>query len=169
MQLDIALHELNNTVECGELLFWGKISADKADYFIAMAIDYEGKYEFPDKKFFWASSKTFKFEQLPEPLEQHNEFANNSNPFSGDVNTVLQKLEPDEGEGEEPPPAEPEDGEGEGADDLADTSSEDDVVKVPPKNFLELHRLAFTVRAIENDCQIVPLGSIKLTPHHEVR
>ena len=134
-----------------------------------MAVDYDGKYEFPDKRFFFAHSSDFKFEQMPDPLDQHNEFANLSTPFTGDNKTIIQKLEPDEGEGEEAPPAEPEDGEGDQEENLDDTSSEDEAVKVPPKNFTELHRLVFTVRAIENDCQIVPQGSVKLTPHHEVR
>lgn len=169
MQLEIALHELNNSITCGELLFWGKIAAEKGDYFIAMAVDYEGKYEFPDKRFFFAHSSNFKFEQMPDPLDQHNEFVNLNTEFSGDSNKILEKLEPDEGEGEEPPPEEPADGEGEGEDNLEDTSSEDEAVKVPPKNYTELHRLVFTVRAIENDCQILPQGSVKLTPHHEVR
>ena len=60
-----------------------------------------------------------------------------------------------EGEGDQPNPLE--------------DSSSDDEIKVPPKNFTELDRLSFTIRAIENDCQCVPLGSIKLTPLHEVR
>ena len=167
MQLEIALHELNNSIDCGELLFWGKISAEKGDYFLAMAVDYEGKYEFPDKRFFYAPSKTFKFEQIPDPLDQHNEFANMSTPFSGDPNLVIKKLEPDEDPEAAEPAPEGEDGEGE--DNLDDTSEDEDAIKVPPKNFTELNRLAFTVRAIENDCQLVPQGSIKLTPHHEVR
>jgi len=40
---------------------------------------------------------------------------------------------------------------------------------VPPKNFTELDRLAFVVRAIENDCNLAPVGAFKLTPTHELR
>jgi radial spoke head protein 9 len=32
-----------------------------------------------------------------------------------------------------------------------------------------LDRLAFVVRAIENDCSVVPVGAFKLTPSHELR
>ena len=37
------------------------------------------------------------------------------------------------------------------------------------RNFTELDRLHYTVLAIENDCHIVPKGSLKLTSKHEVR
>jgi radial spoke head protein 9 len=33
----------------------------------------------------------------------------------------------------------------------------------------ELDRLHYHVRAIENDCHIIPQGSVKLTPKHEVQ
>lgn len=48
-------------------------------------------------------------------------------------------------------------------------SDDEDQVKVVPKNLTELDRLAYIVRAIENDCQIVPIGAYKLTPGHELR
>jgi radial spoke head protein 9 len=34
---------------------------------------------------------------------------------------------------------------------------------------LELDRLVYTVRAIEVDCQTVPIGAYKMTPSHEMR
>jgi radial spoke head protein 9 len=166
MQLDLAISELTANSGCEEVLFWGKITGEKADYFIAMCVHFTGKYEFPDKQFYWASSKDFKFAVLPDPLEQHNDLADSSNPFTGDHAFIIKNLEAPEGEGEGD--AEPAAEEGEG-DQEAEDSSEDDQVKIPPKNFTELDRLSFTVRAIENDCQLVPIGSIKLTPKHEVR
>ena len=48
-------------------------------------------------------------------------------------------------------------------------SDEEEEVKVPPKNFTELDRLAYIVRAIETECQLVPVGAYKLTPNHELR
>jgi len=36
-------------------------------------------------------------------------------------------------------------------------------------NFTELHRLHYTVLAIENDCHIIPKGSIMMQPNHEMR
>lgn len=170
IQLEIGLTNLNNSIECDELLYWGKITGLKADYLIAVAIFYEGKYEFPVKKFYWATNNDYKFEEMPETLDQHTEYINKYNDFfSGEPAKILENLEaPAEGEGDEKPDDNANEGEGEENKDL-DTESEDDEIKIPPKNLTELDRLAFVVLAIENDCQIVPIGSIKLTPLHEVR
>jgi radial spoke head protein 9 len=170
--LEVGLNNLNNSLEeCDELLFWGRIQGLKSDYLIAMAVLYEGKYEFPVKKFYWASTNDFKFEELPETLPQHVEFINKYNDFfSGDPTTILEKLEEGAGEGDGEAAQEQAQDEGEGAEkNELDSSSEDEQQKEPPKNMTELDRLSFVVKAIENDCQIVPLGSIKLTPLHEVR
>lgn len=35
--------------------------------------------------------------------------------------------------------------------------------------FAELDRLTTVVHAIENDCQISPVGAFKMTPEHQVR
>jgi hypothetical protein len=45
--------------EFEELLFWGKIIGMTADYYIAMGIVYTGRYEFPEKRFFYACSADF--------------------------------------------------------------------------------------------------------------
>jgi len=42
-------------------------------------------------------------------------------------------------------------------------------VKPPPKNFYEVDRLAYIVNAIEYDCALIPIGSMRLTPTHELR
>lgn len=168
--MEIGLTNLNNSIECDELLFWGRITGLKADYLVAVAVFYEGKYEFPVKKFYWATSNDFKFQEMPETLEQHNEHVNKYNDFfTGDPAKILENLEApaDEGEGEAKD-AGANEGEGDNAKEM-ESESEDDEVGIPPKNMTELDRLAFVVMAIENDCQIVPIGSIKLTPLHEVR
>lgn len=54
-------------------------------------------------------------------------------------------------------------------DPLASTDEEDPNAAVAMHNFTELDRLLYTVRAIENDCHIVPKGSVRLTDCHEVR
>lgn len=41
--------------------------------------------------------------------------------------------------------------------------------KVPKKNFTELSRLSYVIRAIENDVQVVPKDSFRVTPEHELR
>jgi len=53
------LQELLNSAgptDFDELLFWGRISGLKADYYIAMGVCYKDRYEFPEKKFYWCSS-----------------------------------------------------------------------------------------------------------------
>lgn len=108
---------------------------------------------------------------MPETLEQHTDLINKYNDFfTGEPAKILENLESPagEGEGDAQPDANNDEGEG-GENKDVDTESEDDEVKIPPKNMTELDRLAFVVMAIENDCQIVPIGSVKLTPLHEVR
>lgn len=41
--------------------------------------------------------------------------------------------------------------------------------ELPAKGVTELDRLAYAVHAIENDCQVVPVTSFKMTPIKEVR
>lgn len=36
------------------------------DYYIAVSLTYTNQYEFPTKKFFWALSKDFEFQEMPE-------------------------------------------------------------------------------------------------------
>jgi len=48
---------------------------------------------------------------------------------------------------------------------LSDLSEEEEI-KIPPKDLTELDRLTFIVFAIENDCAIAPLGAFKMTPTH---
>jgi len=90
--------------------------------------------------------------------------------FQGEPQHVLIRTEVEK-------PAEEAEGQAEAAqpeapkekDPLASTSEDDKDAKVVPRNFTELDRLQFTVYAIENDCHIMPKGSIKLTDQHEVR
>lgn len=42
-------------------------------------------------------------------------------------------------------------------------------MKPPPKNFLEVDRLAYIVNAIEFECALLPIGAVRLTPSHELR
>lgn len=140
MQLEIALTQLTNQVDCDEVLFWGKITGQKEDYYIALCIWFKGKYEFPDKTFYWATTKNFKFSQIPDPLEQHNNYAEMSTPFVGDPKFIINLLEVPKEENPDDQPVNPDggaDGAEEVKDDLADSSS-DDEIKVPPKNFTEL-------------------------------
>lgn len=46
---------------------------------------------------------------------------------------------------------------------------EEEIIRLPPKNVTELDRLAYVIRTIEYECQILPVGSYKLTPTKELR
>lgn len=53
-------------------------------------------------------------------------------------------------------------------DPLASSESEDEAAKIVKINLKEIDRVHYIVRAIENDCHVVPHGSFKLTTSHEV-
>jgi hypothetical protein len=42
-------------------------------------------------------------------------------------------------------------------------------VKVQPKNYTEEDRLAYTVHAIEEECQLAPVGAFRMITSHEIR
>lgn len=70
-----------------ELLFWGRVEGLKQDYYICLGITYTDKYEFPEKRFFWASSNDFKFKAFPAMNDQHyDKFDDIKGLFSGDPN-----------------------------------------------------------------------------------
>lgn len=61
MRLEMSLLKLSDTVNSDQLLFWGKILTTGQPYYIAVAVDYEGCYAFPHKKFYWSSGNTMEF------------------------------------------------------------------------------------------------------------
>ncbi|CDW83569.1 radial spoke head [Stylonychia lemnae] len=156
-----------------ELQFWGKIQGINNDYYIAVSLTYTNQYEFPTKKFFWALSKDFEFQEMPELNDQHKEAINKENSlFEGNPKKKLVsvKKEGEEEEGGAPAEDAPVEEGGEEAkkDNLSDISEEEEI-KIPPKDLTELDRLTYVVHAIENDCVISPIGAYKLTPTHQVR
>ena len=76
-QLEIALQQLLNEAtetDFDELLFWGRVSGVKADYYVAMGICYNDRFEFPEKKFYWYSqSNDMTFEAMPALNDQHKD------------------------------------------------------------------------------------------------
>ena len=100
MQLEGALNTLQSKNEDEELTFWGKITGIKNDYYVAMAISYRGKYEFPVKKFYWALSSEFTFREMPSLTEQHDAVINKDNTyFIGEPGRVLVGVQKDDEEG----------------------------------------------------------------------
>lgn len=153
-----------------ELLFWGRIEGIKQDYYLCLGITYTNKYEFPEKRFYWASAADFKFKSFQAINDQHYaEFDSIKGMFSGEPSQVLIRVEQEKPPAEEGMPAEQEQEAPKEKDPLASTEEEDPSATFVPRNFTELDRLQMTVFAIENDCHILPKGSVKLTDQHEVR
>ena len=62
-----ALLNKSTPADFEELKFWGRIQCTKAeDYYVAIGLTYNGKYEFPHKRFYFASGSNFEFEPFPE-------------------------------------------------------------------------------------------------------
>ena len=164
MQLELALHKLHSEISAEEVLLWGKINGLKNDYYIAMGLTYSEQFEFMQKKFYYCLSNDFNFMELPELNDQHVNFINRDKSFfTGEPNRLL--IEKKEGEENQEAPVEEEAKsvkEGEDPDDQTD----DDEIKIPPKDLTEKDRVRFVVCAIENDCQIAPKGAFKMTAQH---
>ena len=105
-----------------------------------------------------------KFEPFPALNDQHKDkydaFA--AQLFTGEPMKVLLKVEPDEGAKVEAVEKKPQ---GE----LSSTEEVDPESLIVKINMKEIDRLHYHVRAIENDCHIIPHGAMKLTPLHEVQ
>ena len=106
---------------------------------------------------------------MPDLNDQHKEHIDRDKSyFTGEPQRKLKQVEGEEGEAE--PPAE-DAGDDEDGDkkELDSDVSEQEEIKVPPKELVELDRLKYVVLAIENDCQIAPVGAFKMTSQHQVR
>ena len=91
-----------------ELLFWGRVEGTKQDYYICLGVTYTDKYEFPEKRFYWASSTDFKFQAFPTLNDQHfSAFDAIQGMFSGEPNKVIINVVPPKPEGEEVPESQP--------------------------------------------------------------
>ena len=135
-----------------------------------MAMCYKDRYEFPEKKFFWCTSANgFKFTAFQKMEDQHTDCINKlaSTLFEGEPMKVLEQRENPEEEAEKKKKAQAK--EEQERDPLASTEEEDADALIVKVNFKEIDRLHFHVRAIENDCHIIPQGSMKLNEKHEVQ
>jgi radial spoke head protein 9 len=140
----------------------------KHDYFIAMAVKYEGQFEFPYKRFYYCVSNDFIFRELPDLNDQYEDFIDQDNSFfTGEpLRKLIQPAEGEEGEEENQDVDEDEDDEKK---ELDSDVSEPEEIKVPKKDLVEVDRVKYVVLAIENDCQIVPKGAFKMTSQHQVK
>lgn len=148
-------------------MFWGKIIGLNADYYIAVDVQYAYRYEFPEKIFYWASSNDFRFVPFDPLNDQHKADYNQiKSLITGNPSLILKKVEADKVEGEEAENVEAV--QEKEYDPLASSEEEDPLAKIKPVNLKEIDRIHYIVRAIENDCHVVPQGAFKLTPNHSV-
>jgi radial spoke head protein 9 len=167
LKLEIALNELHLNIKSDEMWLWGKIIGLEKDYFIAVAINFVDKYQFPEKKFFWCSSNNFQFAPMNDPEEYHLKECQKFNTyFTGNQETILVTLAKDE---EAQPDQANEKKEELKKEEDPDISREEIVEVVKLKNFTELDRLGFLVRMIDRETAVVPEGAFKMLPIHEMR
>lgn len=173
INLKLGLKAVANPKHLDELRFWGRIRGLKSNYYIAVATRFQGEYESPSKAFFYAT-ENFEFKRLPflkwELKEAIQEVADFD--FHGTPDKVIWK----EGKGAENPEEDEEEKEQEVSEEKDVTEGridlmgeEEEEVKRRPIKITELNRLSFVVRAIENDCALVPVGSVKIMPNHQLR
>jgi radial spoke head protein 9 len=151
IKLKTTLDQLKCDIKAEEMLFWGKILGAEKDYYIALAIYYKG-FKFPKKKFYFCSSSTFSFSELPEIQPHHlNEFSKFNTYFIGNPDVILEKFSDNKN--------------------ININEQIGDVFKpnLKLKNLTESDRLSFVVRTIEHDTSIVPLGGFKMLPINEIR
>lgn len=136
-----------------------------------MGLNYTEHYEFAQKKFYWALSGEYNFLELPDLNDQHTEFINRDKGFfTGEPNRNLkQPAEGEEEAAQEEPAEDDDDEEGAAAKEMNSDLSEQEEIKVPSKDLTEIDRVRFVVSAIENDCQIAPMGAFKMTAQHQLR
>lgn len=118
------------------------------DYFICLGINYKTP-EFPKKTFYWRSNNNFA--ELPSIDDKIIcKIAHINTLFTGEHDNILAQQD------------------GESKELFLD---EDDALPIiiKPKPITELDRLSYVVNRIEAECHIIPVGSVKFTPIHEVR
>lgn len=121
------------------------------DYFVALGLNFSGETSFASKTFYWCSSSNWNFASMPSISPKWEiELAEYNGLFTGEHDKILHEAS---GEGHETYVFE------------NDTL----VVTNKGKNITELDRLAYVVNEIEKQCHLVPEGSVKLTPLHEIR
>ena len=151
LKLQTVLDQLKKDIQAEEILFWGKIMGAEKNYYISEALYYKG-HKFPKRKFYFCSSSSFSFSELPEIQKHHiNEFKNFNTYFIGNPDIILKKFTDNTNSNIE--------------EQIGDTFKPN----LKLKNLTESDRLSFVVRTIEHDCSVVPLRGFKMLPINEIR
>lgn len=185
------MKELHSKEKVEQLYFWGKITGETSDYYVAIGVNFTGHYEFPEKKYYYAISRTIKPEQenteegapeippilaydfkpLPETFEYHDlDFKKNYlKPLTGDPRKIIKVYKVPEEEQEGQNEGEGEEGENPNADPDASEDENAKVKEEPKENFTEELKLSYMIRQIDYDTSIIPEGALRLIPEHELR
>ena len=167
----MGLQMLLNTsaeTEFEELLFWGKLSGLNADYYIAVGLVFMGRYEFAEKRFYYATSNDFTFKAFPALNDQHKDHYDDiKTMLTGNPKLIHRKVEPEK-TAESQEQEEQQKKVVKEVDPLASSEEEDPNALIVPVDLKEIDRVQYIVRAIENDCHVIPQGAFKLTTTHEI-
>lgn len=145
------LTKLQANEKYDQIYFWGKVFGKTSDYYVAYGLR-DAEFEFPAKKFFYATD-TFEFAELPniteEDAEKIAELVDAGKlpaTLSGEPGSLLEEAAA-EGEGE-----------GEGAE-----------AAEPVRKLTEQDRLAQLVAEIDYETAVVPQGAYVLNEAHQVK
>ena len=133
-----------------------------------MGLVYTGRYEFAEKRFYYAMSNDFTFRPLPALNDQHKGLYDAYKELlTGNPKKIHLKCEPEKSAEalEEEQAAKKVVKE---VDPLASSEEEDPNANKVLIDLKEIDRVHYIVRAIENDCHVIPQGALKLTTSHEV-
>lgn len=175
LKLDISLRKLADPNKYDDVLFWGRITGSQNNYYIALALKFD-TYEFPFKRFFYCTDN-FEFKPLPALIAQFKDMVEGYNgEFSGDQDRVLWEdtTEPVEDQQNVEPvnddidPLKTNEENKVDEDKSFDSEEKDKKQEVLLKKIVEIDRLAFLIRAIEIECAVVPVGSLRLNPKHHL-
>lgn len=144
--LQVGMQKRKNEEGLMHVLFWGKVTGTDNDYLVAVGF-LPGKGA-PTKKFYFATTNNLVLQAMPDLSDEFAAKASALNSrFKGDPSLLLDGDEEDEDKGDE---------------------DDEEGVERPPK-FSEMHRLAYVVRNIDNDCSVVPRGSAIIDASLRVR
>lgn len=174
-KLEIGLKELMAKTKNELLQFWGKITGEDSDYYIAVGINFTGHYGFPEKNFYY-STPNFDFDVLPETFPYHDDDFTKYyyDPLKGNPDLIVKQYKIINLDGDNPEPEVKQDENEENAKPKIldpDASVDDNAPKPeePKENFTEKLKLSYLVRQIDYDTSIIPEGAFVLTNEHEIR
>ncbi|CAM9526033.1 unnamed protein product, partial [Chrysoparadoxa australica] len=128
-----------------DLMLWGKLMGDENDYLVCYTLRSptleEG--EFPIKEYYYCTVNDTALRQMPQLNENCKALAAKcKGRFKGDPSLPLDKEPEEQDDGDE---------EAKG-----------------PERFREVHRLAYTVQAIDRDVAVIPKGALIVEPSHKI-